>query len=109
LQNRLIVVFQPHTYSRTKKLFREFTTSFKEADILLLTRIFASKREKRDISISGRQLAQTIAQEQKNTFYFDDNQSLVSFLSQKLERGDIILTLGAGDIYKLHDKIKQIL
>ena len=102
---RIVVVFQPHTYTRTKALFKEFSQSFANADLIIITDIYASAREKKDSRISGRMLAQEINKLQANVVYKNGRKEVTEFMKLKAKKGDIIFTLGAGDIFNWHDKI----
>ena len=106
---KIITIFQPHTYSRTKKLFAEFTTCFKNADTVILTPIYASAREKKDGSVSTQNLVNEIAKHQKETYYSDDFDQATK-LVQRLSLGnEIIITMGAGNIFHLHPQIIKAL
>lgn len=100
----LLVIFQPHTFSRTKALFHEFSQSFKEANQVVITDIYASARESIDPSISGQKLANEIAAHQPGVTY-QPTANLVQYLRQNLKPKTVCLTLGAGDIYKIHDEL----
>ena len=91
---RIICAFQPHTYSRTKALFDDFVQVLKQPDITLLAEIFAA-RETNDIGISSRDLAAKIP----GSLYFPTLEELAEHLRQIARSGDLILTVGAGDIY----------
>ena len=102
---RLIIIFQPHTYSRTKALLTDFAKSFSDADLVIITDIYASAREKYDPSISGKTLTKKISDAHSNASYKKGEKEVVEFLSQIAKPGDIIFTLGAGDVFLWHDKI----
>lgn len=101
-QKRLRVVFQPHTYSRTKALLHEFATSLNFADEVILLEIFASQREKDNLGVSSLVLAKAIG---KKASYFPDRQKAESYLREDPKRGDLILTMGAGDVYHLAESL----
>lgn len=94
-KGKIYVVFQPHTYSRTKNLFREFISVLSAIPNLLIYRTFAA-REYFDDAGSALRLAQNI----KKSRYGDDVRDILSFVS-KAKEGDIVLFLGAGDIYDI--------
>lgn len=94
-RQRLFVVFQPHTYSRTKNLFREFTETLKEIDRLVIYKTFPA-REKYDASGDGKVLAEKVG-----CLYADSLSALRAWLDRTVTDGDFILFLGAGDIYHL--------
>jgi UDP-N-acetylmuramate--alanine ligase len=102
---RIIVVFQPHTYSRTKKLLREFGKKLKLADFVYLTRIFASYREKDRGVVTSFDLAEKIKTAGGRAKVFDDKRCLVRDLLRRVRRGDLVITMGAGDVYKLGEEI----
>lgn len=97
---RTILAFQPHTYSRTAALFDDFVEQLKRPDVLMLAEIFAA-REKNTIGISSADLADKI----ENSFYFSTFDELEAALRVSARPGDIILTVGAGDIYKVGERL----
>ncbi len=107
-ENRKIIIFQPHTYSRTKQLMHEFTHAFKQASEVYLLDIFASAREELDPNTTTDQLKEKIQNlyPEINIKNLKNISSLATFLQQNTHENDVVLTLGAGDIYKVHDKIK---
>ncbi len=95
---RLLVAFQPHRYSRTQHLFNEFLVAFNEADELLVTEIYPAG-EIPVPGVSGRQLADGIRQHgHKNVRFFPDREAVTAFLRERLAPGQVLLTLGAGNI-----------
>lgn len=102
---KITVLFQPHLYSRTKALFDDFTKSFKEADKVLLLPIYFA-REKRDESVSSEKLAQAIVQIGQNALAFPDFESAEqAVLALNLGSNDVFVTMGAGEAYKVADKV----
>ena len=99
---RTVVVFQPHTYSRTAALFDDFVAQLRRPDVVLLAEIFAA-REKNTIGISSADLADRIP---GANFYacFDDLENALRSLAQP---GDIILTVGAGDVYRIGERLVE--
>ena len=93
---RVVCAFQPHTYSRTKALFDDFVQVLSEPDVTFLAEIYAA-REKNTIGISSRDIAERIP----GARYFPDFATLEEALRRELREGDIFLTVGAGDIYKV--------
>ena len=102
----LIVVFQPHTFSRTKTLLDGFAHSFAQADLALITDIFASAREEYDPSITAEMLAEVIQKTSSNARYVPQK-NLLSTLKETIKPGDVVITMGAGDIYKLHEQFSR--
>ncbi len=101
-KHKIIVIFQPHMYSRTKALFKDFISSFSEANEVIITEIFPSFREIVDKSFSSNLLVEEIKKYGKNAIYFPDLSDVVKYLtSQKLDKNVVILTMGAGDVYKI--------
>lgn len=97
---RTIVVFQPHTFSRTAALFKDFVEQLRRPDIVLLAEIFAA-REKNTIGISSADLAKDI----DGAEFFPDFASLEERLSSIAQPGDIIITVGAGNVYRIGEDI----
>jgi UDP-N-acetylmuramate--alanine ligase len=100
---RIRAVFQPHTFTRTEKLFFEFSQAFKEADEVVLAEIFSSAREKKSElnSLSSASLADVIQARGITTKYFPTLEEISSYLDETLEERDLVITLGAGDVYKV--------
>lgn len=102
--NKITCIFQPHTYSRTKLLFEQFSDSFGDVDTVILTNVYASLREKSDPSVSMRDLADKIG---KKALFLSDLSDVVEYLdAQFFGKNDIIITMGAGDVYKIAEKLK---
>ena len=97
---RTVVVFQPHTYSRTAALFDDFVDQLRRADVLLLAEIFAA-REKNTIGISSAALAERV----DGASFLPTFQELENALRALARPGDIILTVGAGDVYKIGESL----
>ncbi|OGY18448.1 MAG: UDP-N-acetylmuramate--L-alanine ligase [Candidatus Chisholmbacteria bacterium RIFCSPLOWO2_01_FULL_50_28] len=97
---RIVAVFQPHTYSRTKALLPEFAKALSLADEAIVTDIYGSAREAKDPTISGRDVARIAAQVNPRVRYCKKDHVL-EYLKQKTGQGDVVLTLGAGDIYRV--------
>lgn len=103
---KTVVAFQPHTFSRTKQLFGAFVDAFSEVDKLVLLDIFPSARENFDPSISSLMLKNEIERKyQLKVDLVKDYQELATYFKTQLIKGEVCLTLGAGDIYKVHDLI----
>ncbi len=103
--NRIIAVFQPHTFSRTKELLDDFSTAFFDSDIAIITNIYAA-REVDDGTISAEDLVDKLIANNVNAKYMPTFEEIIKFLKNELKPNDIILTIGAGDITKLSDMIK---
>jgi UDP-N-acetylmuramate--alanine ligase len=104
---KIVAVFQPHTYSRTKKLLEEFIRSFNDVDTVILTQIYSSLREEPDPDISSFILSDRMKQETGNVFYLETLSDVVKYLNESKFRSDtVIVTMGAGDVYKIHSKLQ---
>ncbi len=106
---RLVVAFQPHRYTRTKGLFDEFTTAFYRADILVLTDIYAASEEPID-GVNSETLLQAIKQHgQRQAHYHADLATLPGYLADIVCEGDLVLTLGAGNIVGVGEQLLDLL
>ena len=92
---RIILAFQPHTYSRTAALFDDFVRQLKTVDQVVLAEIYAA-RERNTIGISSRNLAEKIP----GAVFFETLPEVTTYLRRIARPDDVILTVGAGDIYK---------
>lgn len=105
-KTKIVCIFQPHTYSRTKQLFEQFSRSFNDTNVAIITNIFPSQREKEDKTISSELLAQNIAKFNPNTIFLPRLSDVVEYVDQKkFGRDTIIITMGAGDVYKISDSL----
>ena len=102
--NKIYVVFQPHTYTRTKTLFDEFTTCFEKADELLLMDIYAA-REKDTGLVSSNELGDAIRKTGLNCTNVHSHEEAAEYLKTVAKDTDLILTVGAGDVVKVADLI----
>lgn len=103
-KHRLTVVFQPHLFSRTKILLNDFAKSFKDADKIIVVPIYAA-REKEDKTINSGMLVEKIKKQGKPAIFLDRYEKIVNYLAANTGKNDIIITMGAGDIYKLGEKL----
>ncbi len=105
---RIRVVFQPHLYSRTKLLLNEFTESFGDVNEVIVAHIYAA-REEPDPEISSEILAQAIADHQKSVglrvWAMSDFPAIETYLRDTAQKSDIIVTMGAGDIFKVGEAL----
>jgi UDP-N-acetylmuramate--alanine ligase len=100
-ERRKIVVFQPHRYSRTKALFEEFARSFYQSDMLVVLPIYAAGEEKIP-DISARSLSEAIrAHGHKEVVYLEEEREVLDYLRKAVTDQDILLTLGAGNVWKI--------
>jgi UDP-N-acetylmuramate--alanine ligase len=93
--DRVILAFQPHTYTRTKALFSDFVRQLKRVDKVVLAEIYAA-RERNTVGISSKDLADQIP----GAVYCETLPEVTSYLGSVARKGDVILTVGAGDIYR---------
>ncbi len=98
--NKLWVVFQPHTYTRTLSLFDDFKNAFKDTNEVILTDIYAA-REKDTGLVSSMQLAIAINEVSNNCTYLSSFDKIEKYLRENVKENDIVLTIGAGDITNL--------
>ena len=104
---RKVIAFQSHTYSRTKQLFPDFVDAFEQAKEVVMIDIFSSAREKDDSTISSTLLCEAIVNKYpmikaKN---LGSIEKLADFFNSTLQPGDVFLTVGAGDIYEVYEKL----
>ncbi len=100
-QDRLICVFQPHTYSRTEALKDKFADAFECADKVIMTDIYAA-REKNESGISSERIAELIGEK---AIYGGDLDSTADAIKAAVREGDTVIIMGAGDIFKLFGKL----
>ncbi|MEI8188456.1 MAG: UDP-N-acetylmuramate--L-alanine ligase [candidate division NC10 bacterium] len=106
---RVIAVFQPHRYSRTQALLGEFSTAFYQADRLFVTEIYPAG-EAPIPGVSGRQIADGVAGHgHRHVTYVADKSELAKAVLDQAEPGDMVLTLGAGDIWRVGEEILDCL
>jgi len=106
---KIVSVFQPHTYSRTKTLFNEFSRAFDNIEDLsvIVSDIYASLREQADQEITAKKLVDAIMLSKQDVQYLSSLDNVIQYINQKRLRSDTILvTMGAGDIYKIHSQLK---
>ncbi len=108
-EKRLVTLFQPHRYSRTQGLIREFSTCFHLADLLVLCDIYAASEEPIE-GVDSEYLQGEIRQHgQKNVLYLGDVTTLASEVRPLLQEGDLVLTLGAGNIVHVGEELLSLL
>ena len=103
-KKKIFVAFQPHLYSRTKILLNDFATAFGAADEVLIAPIFAA-REKFDPSITSEILADKI--KGTKALSFNNFSEIENYLSKNLKKDDVLITIGAGDIYKVGENLSN--
>jgi len=101
---RIVVVFQPHLFSRTKDFYKEFGRSFYQSDLLIITPIFPA-REKPIKGVTGKLIADAAIQSgHKNVYYISKNDGILEQIKSLTQEDDIMITMGAGTIYKFGEK-----
>ncbi len=105
-KRRLVTLFQPHRYTRTRDLLAEFSQAFADADRLYLTDIYGAGEEP-IVGISSHSILEAMAH--NGVAYHPDKNSLPSIIMKEMEPGDVILTLGAGDITKVGHELARAL
>jgi UDP-N-acetylmuramate--alanine ligase len=104
-ESRIVVVFQPHRYTRTQALFDEFTRGFYQSDVLVVLPIYAAS-ENPISGIDSRKLCEGIRTHgHKEVLYEDGIDAAVNRLKALLKSGDVLLTLGAGDVWKVGESL----
>jgi UDP-N-acetylmuramate--alanine ligase len=98
-RNRLIAVFQPHTYSRTKSLLKDFGKAFTSADTVITTDIYASARESNSLGITGKLFSDEVKKHHSNVVYAPGSHDILSILTTLAKRGDRVVFMGAGNMY----------
>lgn len=108
-ERRLVVAFQPHRYTRTKELFSDFVTCFYDADVLILTEIYAASEQPIE-GVTAENLAASIRKHgQKDVTFFAERERLAEHLKGAIREGDIVLTLGAGNLWQIGEQLLAML
>jgi UDP-N-acetylmuramate--alanine ligase len=106
-ERRIVAIFQPHRYSRAKALFDDFTRSFYQSDLVVVLPIY-SAGEREIEGITGRALFEGIRSHgHRNVVYMEGMENALLYLKEILTPGDILLTLGAGDVWKLGEMVLE--
>lgn len=106
-RNRIVVLFQPHLFSRTRDFAFDFGRSFMDADVVFIAPIYAA-REKKIPGVSAKLIYDAaIKSGHHNAFYIESNDKICQTVSSQLKEGDILISFGAGDIYLFNEQIIQ--
>ncbi len=97
-------VFQPHTYSRTKALFDEFVEALSDTDHIVLADIYAA-REKDTLGISSAQIAEALKRRGCDAYYLPSFEAIEKFLLDRCQNGDVLITMGAGDVVNIGESL----
>ena len=104
--NKMWCVFQPHTYTRTKKLWNDFLTSFDDCDKLIFTHIYAA-REPFDGVTRASTLAQEISERGKDSIYIEEFSQICDYLKENVRENDLVFIMGAGDVIDIGYKVLE--
>lgn len=106
---RIVAVFQPHLFSRTQKMYQEFGLSFFDAEVLVITDIYPS-REKPIEGVTGQLVADSARKfGHRGVHYVKDKTELPAKLKEVTKTGDIVITMGAGDIYRFGEQYVEMI
>jgi UDP-N-acetylmuramate--alanine ligase len=107
---RIVAVFQPQRYTRTYYLFEQFSRSFEEADEVIITDIYSPAGEKRIEGIDSEKLAELIKKNSNSSaIHIPTRDEVLQYLIDHVQPGDLVLTMGAGDIWKAADGLAKVL
>lgn len=105
--NRIVTLFQPHRYTRTRDLFEDFVSAFGSTDLLFLTEVYAAGEEP-IVGASGEKLAEAmLARANLKGVVFQTKEGLAEEVAKLIQPNDVVVTLGAGDIFKVGKKLAQ--
>ncbi len=102
--NKIWCVFQPHTYTRTKKLFNEFVTALSGIDHVIITDIY-SAREKDTKEIHSRDLSDALSKTGENCTYMSSFDEIAEYIDKNAHPGELVMTMGAGDVHVVGEKL----
>ena len=101
---KLWVIFQPHTYSRTKAFFNDFVDALSSADEVILAEIYAA-REQNTFGVYSKDIADCISKKGTKASYFPTFKEIIDYIKPKLSKGDLVLTMGAGNVTTIGDDL----
>lgn len=102
--DRIIVAFQPHTYTRTKAFWNDFVDALSMADVVVLADVFAA-RETDTLGVRSSDLAKDIEARGTESHYFPSFEAIENFLAENCRKNDLLITMGAGNINKIGDSL----
>ena len=103
---RIVCIFQPHTYTRTKAFFDDFVDALTLADVVVLAEIYAA-REKDTLGMSSKLLCDELKKKGKESYYFSTFDEIEDFAEKKCKPGDLLITMGAGDVVKIGEDLLE--
>jgi UDP-N-acetylmuramate--alanine ligase len=101
----ITVIFQPHTFSRTKALLGQFAKSFQSAEEVVITDIYSSAREEKNDEVSSKELAEKTRFYNPQTIHLSNKQAVCQYLKQSSYKNNVVITMGAGDIFTWHKEL----
>ena len=99
-------IFQPHTYTRTKALFDEFVDALSTTDHVILADIYAA-RETDTLGVSAEQIAEALKKKGCDAYYLPSFEKIEEFVLERCQKGDVLITMGAGDVVNIGEKLLQ--
>jgi len=103
-QKRIWCVFHPHTFSRTEALFDDFAKSFINADKVIILDIYNSARETKG-NVHSKDLVAAIRKNNSDAIYLPTKEDATKYLKENLKKNDALITMGAGDVWKIGEKL----
>ena len=97
-------IFQPHTYTRTKALFSEFVEALSHTDHVILADIYAA-RETDTLGVSSKQIADELKAKGCDAYYFPSFEEIENFCLTHCQKGDVLITMGAGDVVNIGETL----
>lgn len=104
--NDIWCIFQPHTYTRTKSLLKEFSEAFFDADKVIVSNIYAA-REKDNGEIHSKHLVDLLKENKVDAMHFETFEEIKDYVSENVKDGDLVLTMGAGDVYTIGEMLVE--
>jgi len=101
---RIIAIFQPHLFSRTRDFLKGFSECFKKADLIILIPVYEARKEL-DHSVNSITLKDEIEKQNKEVLYFETIEETINYLKKENNSKDLIITVGAGNVYQIVDKL----
>lgn len=108
-ERRIVAAFQPHRYTRTHELFDEFVTAFYDADVLILTDVYPAGEQPIEGATAERLAREILSHGQKNVTWIADREQVAGHLAGVVREGDIVITLGAGNIWQQGESLVKLL